>query len=45
LRDVLAAAASSCPFWLRGSAVSASVKILGNVYDFLISWNTYTYIV
>jgi hypothetical protein len=25
--------ASSCPFWLRGSAVSACVKILGNVND------------
>jgi hypothetical protein len=23
---------------LRGSAVSASGKILGNVYDFLINW-------
>jgi hypothetical protein len=31
-------AASSCPFRLRGSAVSARVKILGNVYDFRISW-------
>jgi hypothetical protein len=36
-RHVQLAAAGSCPFWLRGSAVSACVKILGNVYDFRIS--------
>jgi hypothetical protein len=32
LRDMLAAA-RSCPLWLRGNAVSACVKILGNVYS------------
>jgi hypothetical protein len=36
-RTSCATATSSFPFWLRGSAVSACVKILGNVYDFSIS--------